>query len=59
LAAPLHAFHWSDAAATAGFEKDACYLVRPDGHVALASASQDVESLEHYVRRVGLRLTAG
>src|SRR6185295_5323177 len=34
----LHAFPWSDAARRAGLARDAAYLVRPDGYVALAQA---------------------
>ena len=32
----LHAFPWQDGMGKAGFTRDALYLVRPDGHVALA-----------------------
>jgi hypothetical protein len=34
----LHAFAWQDSMAKAGFTRDALYLVRPDGYVALADA---------------------
>jgi len=34
----LHVFPWSDAARRAGLARDAAYLVRPDGYVALAQA---------------------
>jgi hypothetical protein len=34
-----HVFAWTDAANHAGIEHNAMYLVRPDGHVALASPS--------------------
>ena len=33
----LHAFAWRDAMAAAGFERDAAYLVRPDGYVGFAA----------------------
>src|SRR5215471_13373562 len=36
LGLAVHGFHWSDAAKDAGFERNAAYLVRPDGHIALA-----------------------
>jgi 2-polyprenyl-6-methoxyphenol hydroxylase-like FAD-dependent oxidoreductase len=34
----LHAFAWQDAMAKAGLTRNALYLVRPDGYVALADA---------------------
>jgi 2-polyprenyl-6-methoxyphenol hydroxylase-like FAD-dependent oxidoreductase len=45
---PLHVFAWSERAAAAGLAQDAAYLVRPDGHVAVASDRQDVAQLEQY-----------
>jgi 2-polyprenyl-6-methoxyphenol hydroxylase-like FAD-dependent oxidoreductase len=38
---PLHVFVWHDAMADAGVERDAIYLVRPDGYVALATPAPD------------------
>ena len=35
----------------AGLKRDALYLVRPDGYVALADAEQDVEKLRAYLSR--------
>jgi hypothetical protein len=35
---PLHVFAWQSSMQTAGLKRDAAYLVRPDGYVALASA---------------------
>ncbi|MGO4704696.1 FAD-dependent monooxygenase [Microvirga sp. 2MCAF38] len=46
---PLHVFAWSHAAEKAQLEKDGLYLVRPDGHVGLASAGQDIEALDIYL----------
>jgi 2-polyprenyl-6-methoxyphenol hydroxylase-like FAD-dependent oxidoreductase len=34
---PLHVFAWRPAMDTAGFARNALYLVRPDGHIASAS----------------------
>jgi 2-polyprenyl-6-methoxyphenol hydroxylase-like FAD-dependent oxidoreductase len=54
LGVALHNFPWSPAAAHAGLKEDATYLVRPDGHVALAMLDQDVEDLGQYADRIGL-----
>lgn len=48
LGLALHAFKWSSEAAEKGFAKDAMYLVRPDGHVALALETQDATVLRAY-----------
>jgi hypothetical protein len=53
---PLHEFAWNDAAERAGLKKDAFYVVRPDGYVGLASATQDVAALKTYVRSRGVRV---
>ncbi|HTL76291.1 MAG TPA: FAD-dependent monooxygenase [Casimicrobiaceae bacterium] len=37
----LHAFAWREAMAAAGFARDACYLLRPDGYVAFAERNGD------------------
>lgn len=44
----LHVFAWSESAETAGLKEDAVYLVRPDGYVALAEPTADVEILEKF-----------
>jgi len=54
LKLPLHRFPWSLGAQEAGIKRDALYLVRPDGHVALASAEQSVNELTSYVSRFRL-----
>ncbi len=41
LTLAVHRFPWSDAAGRAGVERDASYLVRPDGYVALALGSTE------------------
>ena len=51
----LHCFAWSDRATKAGFKRDALYLIRPDGYVALASAEQSVSQLRLFVDRFRLR----
>jgi hypothetical protein len=45
----LHRFDWSETAGKVGLVRDAAYLVRPDGHVALASESQDPEALKRFI----------
>jgi 2-polyprenyl-6-methoxyphenol hydroxylase-like FAD-dependent oxidoreductase len=57
LGLPAHVFAWSDGAADAGIKRDAAYLVRPDGHVALASSEQSAPSLNAFVDRFRLRFT--
>ena len=47
-------FDWDEAAEQAGFERDAAYLVRPDGHVALAMPRQDAATLGAFAARIGL-----
>ena len=46
---PLHVFPWTRNTAHAGFARDASYLVRPDGHVALADPLHDPAHLERYL----------
>jgi hypothetical protein len=53
LAIPLHAFAWSRAAGEAGFRRDAAYLVRPDGYVAMAAVpSAAAEQLRRAARLI-------
>lgn len=51
LGVELHKFAWTAEAEAAGLVRDALYLVRPDGHVALASTTQDVSVLRTYLSR--------
>jgi 2-polyprenyl-6-methoxyphenol hydroxylase-like FAD-dependent oxidoreductase len=48
LPLPLHVFAWQETMRSAGLAKDALYLVRPDGYVALAEPSADPEQLRKY-----------
>ena len=48
LRLPLHVFAWRTAMRSAGLAKDALYLVRPDGYIALAEPSADPEQLRQY-----------
>jgi 2-polyprenyl-6-methoxyphenol hydroxylase-like FAD-dependent oxidoreductase len=47
----LHAFPWQVAASHAGYEKNAAYLVRPDGYVGWAGAGEDAQGLSAYLAR--------
>ena len=44
----LRRFDWSESSAAAGLERDALYLVRPDGHVALAELVPAAAALRDY-----------
>src|SRR4029453_16856547 len=52
---PLHEFRWEDAMKRAGFRRNALYLVRPDGYVALAAAEQSPTVLASYLDAHGIR----
>jgi len=52
---PLHVFPWNAAAREAGSAKNAAYLVRPDGHVALADSKQDANVLERFLERFKIK----
>ncbi|RTL78631.1 MAG: hypothetical protein EKK29_22465 [Hyphomicrobiales bacterium] len=51
---PLHVFGWGPAPLAAGLARDALYLVRPDGYVALADPAGQPAALERYFARQGL-----
>jgi 2-polyprenyl-6-methoxyphenol hydroxylase-like FAD-dependent oxidoreductase len=52
----IHSFAWSEGIDSAGFERDALYLVRPDGYVALAANRKSaVEKLAAFVEKLALR----
>lgn len=46
---PLKVFPWEPAMGRAGFQRDAIYLVRPDGYVGFAGSGSDVTGLEAYL----------
>jgi 2-polyprenyl-6-methoxyphenol hydroxylase-like FAD-dependent oxidoreductase len=52
---PLHEFRWEPTMKRAGFRRNALYLVRPDGYVALAAADQSPALLASYLDARGLR----
>ena len=55
LAFPLHHFPWTDSAHHAGFARDSALLLRPDGYVALALPTQDVDALGAFVNEFALQ----
>ena len=57
---PLHTFAWNDRAKDVGLERDAMYVVRPDGYVGLAASTDTAsDALDAYVRRLALRPSSG
>jgi 2-polyprenyl-6-methoxyphenol hydroxylase-like FAD-dependent oxidoreductase len=52
----LHEFAWRSGMERAGVERDALYVVRPDGYVALAAAGQSAVRLGAYLNARGIRL---
>ncbi len=50
---PLHVFAWQEAHEAAGLERDAVYLIRPDGYVAVTELSGSVMVLEDYCADLG------
>jgi hypothetical protein len=48
----LHEFAFDTSAAAAGLARDAMYLVRPDGYVALASPEASPAAFERYLARL-------
>jgi hypothetical protein len=51
----VHRWPWSRAGRAVGLRRDASYLTRPDGYVALADPGQDPARLLAYLDRWGLR----
>jgi 2-polyprenyl-6-methoxyphenol hydroxylase-like FAD-dependent oxidoreductase len=46
---PLHVFAWNSTMEPAGLRRNAAYLVRPDGYVALASAEGGAAAIASYL----------
>jgi len=47
----LHVFPWNAAANEAGLRRNAAYVIRPDGHVAIADLSADSARIAGYLDR--------
>ena len=56
---PLHVFAWTPSAARAGLARNAVYVVRPDGYVALASVTQAPAAIQRELDRLGIDLRRG
>lgn len=54
LGLPLHRFPWGGGARRAGLARDALYLIRPDGYVALADNGVDPDRLRNYFAERGI-----
>jgi hypothetical protein len=46
---PLHVFPWRQGIDHAGLKRDAIYLVRPDGYVALADPKASAAAITSYL----------
>jgi 2-polyprenyl-6-methoxyphenol hydroxylase-like FAD-dependent oxidoreductase len=55
---PLHAFPWRTAMGTTGLQRDASYLVRPDGYVALADPEASGAKLQAYLDTRGVTIAS-
>jgi hypothetical protein len=55
---PLHTFPWHPALHASGLERDAVYLVRPDGYVGLAEPRGDAAALGAYLDTRGISTRA-
>ena len=51
-------FAWEAQHETAGFARDALYLLRPDTYVAHADVSGSPDAVDRYCAERGLRLSA-
>lgn len=55
---PVHTFAWTLAAKDAGLARDAAYLVRPDGHIAMAG-SQDAGPFARFLYDLAVKPRRG
>jgi 2-polyprenyl-6-methoxyphenol hydroxylase-like FAD-dependent oxidoreductase len=53
---PLHVFAWHPAVKRAGLQRDAAYLVRPDGYVALANAEASAAAIAAYLNKRKIKI---
>ncbi|HUD54325.1 MAG TPA: FAD-dependent oxidoreductase [Terracidiphilus sp.] len=55
---PVHVFPWSREMESTGLKRNAAYLVRPDGYIALVSADTSASALSSYLDRYKLKSAA-
>ena len=48
---PIHTFAWTLAMKEAGLQRDAFYLIRPDGYVAVVAERGDAEQMQEFLTR--------
>ena len=58
LGLPLQLFAFDAGAQKAGLQRDATYLIRPDGYVALAATSDAAAAVKSYAEPLGLKFAA-
>lgn len=58
LSLATHIFPWNGSLHNAGFQRDAGYLIRPDGYVATALSDQSVSTLKAFIDRFGIRFAS-
>jgi hypothetical protein len=54
----LYVRPWTDDCRKSGLQKDALYLVRPDGHIGFAEPTQDVAALRRFWESVHVSVSA-
>ena len=54
---PLHVFAWDAGAAATGLQRNAVYLVRPDGYVGLAADADGAAALSAYLHKHAISST--
>jgi 2-polyprenyl-6-methoxyphenol hydroxylase-like FAD-dependent oxidoreductase len=54
----LHSFPWQESAARAGLQREAFYLVRPDGYIALTDLTANVEAIDAYLQKHAVIVSA-
>jgi 2-polyprenyl-6-methoxyphenol hydroxylase-like FAD-dependent oxidoreductase len=55
---PLHSFEWTPAMGQAGFIRDAIYIIRPDGYIAMSHQGAERQRLSDYFGRRGIAPTS-
>ncbi|WP_342387588.1 FAD-dependent monooxygenase [Salinicoccus bachuensis] len=53
---PLHHARWTKGMKRKGIRKNAAYLIRPDGHVGVATTTGNVGRIEGYIKRFNLKM---